>query len=383
MITTAASYINVMDYGVKGDGVQDDTLAIQNLLDRVAPVFNQQCNPLLYLNGVFGAPLFFPPGLYLVTDTLNIDNAQTQIIGAGIQATFFLFYPVSDDGDGNILFKFSKDTDSILQYCGVSNLSIQSTDSTMTKTAIYLRDSDLFTANHVNIFPWGGSLDQSIGIHMRGRDLTNMKVITICCDRPIVFSPTGYEYNGVADHFHLADFASTCTDPNGKHIYVEPSSYLTHVTFDGYQAWSLGAYGFYWDVDDGLTPGVDLYGGVHLMFANVRAELNHDFGTESPGYTIHINCPTQQVAMQNCFATTLAHGYSLDKINHLSIDSCSYGYPGQSIPTPDKVALSLGDDCENVTISNFCYMSPSQKIISDQLAKGADFGVLETYTKAS
>jgi hypothetical protein len=359
MATLSSYYTNVHDHGVYGDGVHDDTAAIQRIIDRLEGAYTPSCG-LLYLNGTFGATLFFPPGIYLITSALIITLAQTKFMGAGTQCTIFIFAPILDDGNQNVLFKFAKDDDTLLQQCGLADLSIQSIDTSMAKTAVYLRDSDAFFARNIYIGPWGGDLDGSIGIHMRGRHLTQLTGFHVTCDRPLIFSPTGYTYNGVADHFHVSDWASTCTDPNGKHIYAEPSTYLTHVTFDGYQAWSLGSHGFYWDIDEGLTPGIDLYGAVHLAFRNVRAELNHDLGTTDPGYAVYVNNTVQQLLVDNCFASTLAQGFWFNHINRLTLNACSYGYPQQSPPESEYVALHLGDDCDNVVLSNFEHMSPAQ-----------------------
>jgi hypothetical protein len=54
--------LNVKDYGAKGDGVTDDTAAIQRALN-------------------IGGSIFFPPGTYIV-DTVSV-KANTKIFGAG------------------------------------------------------------------------------------------------------------------------------------------------------------------------------------------------------------------------------------------------------------------------------------------------------------
>ena len=59
--------VNVKQFGAKGDGVTDDTQAIQKALDylRVYPRASKDCSEL-----------YFPNGTYLVTDTLTIENGR-------------------------------------------------------------------------------------------------------------------------------------------------------------------------------------------------------------------------------------------------------------------------------------------------------------------
>lgn len=58
-------YRNVKRYGAVGDGVTDDTAAIQAAIDDGAGV------------------VFFPVGVYKISDTLNVTSAGTSLIGSG------------------------------------------------------------------------------------------------------------------------------------------------------------------------------------------------------------------------------------------------------------------------------------------------------------
>jgi polygalacturonase len=64
---TEGLYISVKDYGAVGDGIVDDTAAIQQALDT-------------------GGRIYFPSGTYLITETLLVDS-DTYIFGEGAEAS--------------------------------------------------------------------------------------------------------------------------------------------------------------------------------------------------------------------------------------------------------------------------------------------------------
>ena len=65
--------INVKDYGATGDGVTDDTAAIQAAIDAS--------------EAAGGGIVYFPPGDYRTTSVLTVDNVGVTLMGAGRQAT--------------------------------------------------------------------------------------------------------------------------------------------------------------------------------------------------------------------------------------------------------------------------------------------------------
>lgn len=66
--------ISVKDYGAVGNGITDDTTAIQSTVTRVA--------------ALGGGVVYFPPGTYLTSSTITIASAGVDIIGSGMQASF-------------------------------------------------------------------------------------------------------------------------------------------------------------------------------------------------------------------------------------------------------------------------------------------------------
>ncbi len=71
----ANDVFDVMDYGAVGDGVADDTAAIQ------AAVTAAQSGPVTV--GIAGGDIYFPPGQYQISDSINFDRFVGIIRGAG------------------------------------------------------------------------------------------------------------------------------------------------------------------------------------------------------------------------------------------------------------------------------------------------------------
>jgi hypothetical protein len=102
--------INVKDYGAKGDGITDDTIAIKKAIEEAELLINDRLTD--------GAIVFFPQGKYVVSDTLNITKSGINLKGESISTT------IKDTGSTNILIKFNGDL--TIYRSGLSNLTISS-----------------------------------------------------------------------------------------------------------------------------------------------------------------------------------------------------------------------------------------------------------------
>lgn len=70
----ADHYVNLKNFGAKGDGVADDTSAIQAALNAAG-----NNSPW----GTRGTVLIVPPGEYLISSTLNVHRMSFEMIGCG------------------------------------------------------------------------------------------------------------------------------------------------------------------------------------------------------------------------------------------------------------------------------------------------------------
>jgi hypothetical protein len=76
---------NVKDYGATGDGVTDDTEAIQDAVQAMRDAMDEE--PYGFGFNLLPAYLYFPPGRYYVTDSINLQNMKGTVpstVGWGI-----------------------------------------------------------------------------------------------------------------------------------------------------------------------------------------------------------------------------------------------------------------------------------------------------------
>ena len=116
------TFINVIDYGAKGDGVTDDTEAIQRAINDNAPTET---------TGLFlGCDIFFPSGVYVISDTINLP-AFINLIGEGRGQTMLYMAnsvnkPIlkTKGYDNFIIDKHARwyITNKVPQLCGVKNM---------------------------------------------------------------------------------------------------------------------------------------------------------------------------------------------------------------------------------------------------------------------
>lgn len=114
--------INVLDFGAKGDGVQDDTPYIQSAFDAA---FGTQSNPHGQALATTNKPVFIPHGDYRITYPLKITNVfGGRIFGEGMYATR-LFW---DGGDLSSLPYSSIIVGQYITWSSVEDMTLEHSD---------------------------------------------------------------------------------------------------------------------------------------------------------------------------------------------------------------------------------------------------------------
>jgi hypothetical protein len=278
-----ATTISVKNYGAVGDGTTDDTAAIQAAINSA--------------NG--NVSIYFPSGTYLVTSTITFAYDRYTVHGDAINSKI-LFTPTTNN---QVCFLFQKSTATSSVQHTVRDLSFYSNNTSFTKTAIKLVDiSECLFENIQTISPhwYGGS--GSIFLNTNGRDTTAIKKLSVFADKPIRISANPNSTISL-DHFHFSDcYLYSAGYPL---ITVDSGCNLSHITFDGFQAWVGGTYGLYWN------DTTSSQASFALSLNNVRWE--QEVGTS--GYLVYIahNYGLQQLSLNNIYGGIAANGFYLRK----------------------------------------------------------------------
>ncbi len=256
--TAGGSPVNVRSFGAVGNGIVDDTAAIQAAIDSTK-------GPLR---------IYLPGGTYKIgAGGLTIARNRVTLFGDGPQDTRLEFAPTGDD---QVLIHIAGGSGDIRYQCGISGLSFDSPDTSYRKVGIRVTNASETPIENIASSKWAGGTGQgSIGLQLRGREFTWPRNVAINADSPVSIEDDPYDPAIDADHYHFENCNFSDVGRNTNPIVrVASGIYVYDLVFDGDQGWEGGTYGLYW-VDTGTTSTA-----LNVVFRNVRWEqtLASNFG---------------------------------------------------------------------------------------------------------
>lgn len=134
-------YVTPQDYGAKGDGVTDDTAAVQAAIDAV--------------QAAGGGTVFFPPGTYLITPSgspaigIHMYNGTTGYQGVRLVGSSELASVLKKNGAGTIVAMSGPSTDTTgnthCKFCTMEFLKINGNDQSGVSVLCYYADNLTFS----------------------------------------------------------------------------------------------------------------------------------------------------------------------------------------------------------------------------------------------
>lgn len=292
-----SSHLNVKMFGAVGDGVNDDTAAIQAAIDTFS---------------AGKGSVWFPQGTYKVTSTITVAQDRIHLLGAGVHSTTINFVPTGDD----TCIECSKGA-SVIYQGSIRDMAFISSDTTYNKVAINVIDGSGYVVENIASTSWSGGGAGSTGIQVNGREFGLFRNLYIGADRPLVI---GTNPNSAAigiDQHHFPDCYFTGKDTDAYPIVeILDDVVLTQVTFDGAQAWVNGSYGLYWNYTGSVVSN-------GLQLENVRWEGQ----SNASGYLVYLNRTTaylNNVYIKSCYGGLDINGFYLRLIDRVTLDHVYY-----------------------------------------------------------
>ena len=327
--------LNTSWFGAKGDGVADDTAAIQATIDVLS---------------TGGGQVFIPEGTYLVTSTILIDQNRIHIYGSGMGSTRIDFEPTAAD----TCFLFENDDDAVLYQGSLKHMSFSSSDTTYKKTILEIIDcSGYIFENLGTVYPhvYGAG---SIFAHFKGRELCSNRDWYIFADNPILLDSIPAPHvaaNIGCDHHNFHNMYLVCGAASGNSIVeVADGLLLTSLSFTGYQAWIGGEHGFYWNDTTSTAVSSD------IAFNNVRFEQ----GVDDTKYLFYIshNFGVQNVSVKGGRGGD-RKGIYLRKVDSFKIDDFYY-------TSTTLEAFNVNSTINRIECSNTFWQAGSTASVSGQ-----------------
>lgn len=279
--------------------------------------------------------LRMPRGKYLVSSEVTFDQDRTSIEGDGQQATIVQFAPTTT---GVAAFHFKKSSAVTIAQCSIKGISFDATGNTQaTKAALRVTDGEEIIIDDVAVSNWSSAGKDCIGLQFRGRQTHSIGRISITADIPISIEDNPNSTIDI-DHYHFHD-CYLIADTSQPCIKIADGVNLTHVTFDGYQAWVKGKYGIYWN--DTTTTAASI--AMHVE--NVRWEQE----TDATGYMFYIshNLKLEMLSLKNCYGGATGNGIYLRKCDYVDLDNIFYVGSG--------TAMNADSTCTFVSFKNVSF----------------------------
>jgi hypothetical protein len=333
-----SSIKNVKDYGAKGDGVTDDSAAIQSVLD---------------LKGI----VYIPSGTYLINTTLKI-KSNTKLYGDGIEATI-----LKEGGAGTTLATMAT---SILVNQAYSDNDAAGNDSMHVENIAFHGQRTAPIAD--------GSVGTNKGIGGVYFKYASRSRIRDCyfkdgwCGFVITGTRTGFDSQSQNSIFDCTVYNATSWNQNGNagvprgilintaYTYMRgcsTSSCATGFYIGGEQLVVDSCNTFNWTYDNGFyclaaelamsncrADGNNYGNGITLAY-NTGAQLTNCFVRDCSNMGFRIHAPQRNTNLTNCSAINCGYGFRAEN---------TLDFTGATVIAADEVINVAPSGTANVTV---------------------------------
>jgi hypothetical protein len=334
--------VNVKDFRnangtpVRCNGVQDDTTGMQRAINYF---------------GSGNGTVHLPVGDCHTTAPLTIAQHRINIVGQGRYASRISFAPTAAGSaikvdNGAVTYQFT-----------LRDLAITSADSTYTKSAIEIVDASTYTIERVTIGGstlldvdaqgWGGA--NSVGLHLKGRELGTINDVDIAANRPIVIADNPRAAID-SDHHRLTKLY-LIGDTANPLITIATGVNVTNLVIEDF-AMVKGTDGVRWNDTTSTQISQNVFigrGRSEGLAGGWAVNINHNFGL----YNLTVAD----------MSTGLDNGWRLWGVHNASLRALFFEGTGSGIDVAgdgiDFASVKLNDSSAGITINSSTKVSGS------------------------
>jgi len=305
--STIGTTFNVKQFGAVGDGISDDTAAIQAAIDAAEAA---------YASTSLSGPVVLPTGVYKTTATLTL-NVGASLLGDGShRGCRIQFEPAAAATCIHV-----NPASALIQMTGtkIENIWIDSADSTYDKIGIDVEDASCIEIHNLDITFLNSAGRDDVGIYCRGRESGTYSHLRIFANVPIrLGKPTSgvQTDNHVFRDLYLASEDTTATLTRAC-ILIDDGANPSWVHVLGRNAFAKGDHAVY------HAPASNLSRTQSLRFDNIRFEQ----GTAPTKHAFHFDYPSaglcEAVSITNCRVST-SNSYGIYTRNVLNVNVSNF-----------------------------------------------------------
>jgi hypothetical protein len=366
--------VSVKDFGAVGDGVADDTAAIQAAIDSSNPSNSK-------------TSIYVPAGKYRITSTLFVNKNHTTIFGDGIASNFYFDPTTSPD---QLFLIQNANPASLISGATFMDFSISAKypTPTITKHGFTFVDAGTVLMSNVVMydFSWVGN-DNSIGIVFAGRDTHKIVNCLMFADLPIYIKKNPNSSYYTFDYQTFTGLYCSTLCPNNYAITFEDGVNPTNWVVNGNSGCGGGKGGIY------LNNTTSTLTSSMIMIDGFRCESGTASGGSAGGYGMYLNFGSTNpkcgnISIKNCSVNDpTCNGFYFDNVSTLVAENVNCGFAALNnafictrVSDANITSLGISDDAAIVQFNSMYEHYFAPLFPATPANKSVSFGIYKYYS---
>ena len=366
--------VSVKDFGAVGDGVTDDTVAIQAAIDS-------------YNAANLKTSVYVPPGKYRITSTLFVNRNHTIIFGAGVASNFYFDPTTSPD---QLFLIQNANPVALISGATFMDFSISAKYPTplITKHGFTFVDAGTVLMSNIVMYDysWVGN-DNSIGIVFSGRDTHKIVNCLMLADLPIYIKKNPNSAYYTFDYMFFGSVYCVTLCPNNYAITFEDGVNPSNWIMNGNSGCGGGIGGIY------LNNTTSTLTSSMIMIDGFRCEAGTASGGSAGGYGMYLNFGSTNpkcgnISIKNCSVNDpTCNGFYFDNVSTLVAENINCGFAALNnafictrVSDANIISLGIGNNTAVVQFNSMYTHYFAPVFPATPANKSVAFGIYKYYS---